>query len=136
MSMAWQIVLTILYALIAWTLGVLLARAFYKALYLKILVTQGKVPIIIELMTLLTVLATAVFLAFAGEVLVNILVPPKDDASLVIASTRLVIVIFTFSGMFYFQLYRDRKNLVEKLKDKKFLKQAIREMKSGQKPKK
>lgn len=134
--MAWQIVLTILYALIAWTLGVLLARAFYKALYLKILVTQGKVPIIIELMTLLTVLATAVFLAFAGEVLVNILVPPKDDASLVIASTRLVIVIFTFSGMFYFQLYRDRKNLVEKLKDKKFLKQAIREMKSGQKPKK
>jgi hypothetical protein len=33
--MAVQLILLIAYALIAWTLGVLLARASYKAIYLK-----------------------------------------------------------------------------------------------------
>jgi hypothetical protein len=84
-------------------------------------------------MSALTVFVASVFLAFAGEMLANALVPPQDDASLFIASLRLFVVIIAFTGFFYFQLYRDHKVLVEKLKDKKFLKQAMRKMKSGKK---
>ena len=131
-----QLILLIVYALIAWTIGVMAARAYYQIIYLKLLLTHGKAPLIIEIAVVVVVFIDGVLLALAGEIVANAIAPLGQDASGMISSIRLFVVVTAFFGMFYFQLHRDRQNLINKLKDKKFMKQMIKKTGSGGKAKK
>ena len=133
--MVLQIILLIVYGLIAWTLGVVAARAYYNIIYLKLLLTHGKAPMIIELGFAVVVFLDGVLLAFAGELFANAILSIGQDTPAIIGSVRFFVVLTAFFGMFYVQLYRDRQNLINKLKDKQFMRQAKKKMQNAGKAK-